>query len=729
MGAAVGAVGELGRDLREEVDDLRRGLLPVFLLPILAASWLWFLYITVRTWEPGLNDIAAFALGLGACLALMLRERHHPAACWVLLASMVGAEGLIVKAQPASLAVAFGSLVVIVTNALLGSREAFIIAAVAAGTVIIAARAGAKGVELPYGAAEVTVLYFLTWGAATLSARPLKTSVERALTGWTRARDALAESRQRRGELNRVIRALDEATYRLERMNQELIVARREAELARILKARFAATVSHELRGPLDLVLGFSRMIALSPERYGVPLPSAYRADVDAIYRNTQHLASLVDDILDLSQIEAERLPLIKDRVDLEEDVVRKAANTVRPLAERKDLFLHVELAGGLPWVLADHVRLRQVLLNLLMNAIRLTEFGGVTVRTKRMESELVVSVQDTGPGIAPEDLPRLFEEFQQVTRANERGKAGTGLGLSISKRLVELHGGRIWVESRKGAGAAFSFSVPLPGAESLAADTVITEESPHRMPISETCLIIHDDPSVVRLLGRYIEEYRVVGLTDQREVVSLMEELHPRAIVTSPELTAAVQKELARTPYDVPVITCAMPRLGEQTELEGVLSYIIKPIKPEILNAVMRQIERDEETTLLLVDDEPDAVRLLESMLTAIPRPYRILKAYDGEQALETMKTTIPDVVFIDLLMPGLSGEETIARIRADERLCHVPIVIVSAKDWTEGQAAMKMPISVQTGRPISVARWAKCLQSLLDALNPRYLPEPALS
>ena len=111
-------------------------------------------------------------------------------------------------------------------------------------------------------------------------------------------------------------------------------MAQREAEEARVLKARFAAMVSHEIRGPLNLILGFSRMMALSPERYGEPLPRAYREDVDTIYRNSQHLLALVDDVLDLSQIESQKLPLVKDRVDLEEDVVRKVVAIVRPLAE-----------------------------------------------------------------------------------------------------------------------------------------------------------------------------------------------------------------------------------------------------------------------------------------------------------------------------------------------------------------------------------------------------------
>jgi len=138
----------------------------------------------------------------------------------------------------------------------------------------------------------------------------------------------------------------------------------------------------------------------LSTEKYGEPLPSSYYADMDAVYRNTEHLVTLVDDVLDLAQIEAERLPLLKDRIDLEDDVVREAVSIVQPLAERKGLYLRMELAGGLPWVMADRVRLRQALLNLPISAVRFTDDGGIVVGTERKDNRLVVSVKDTGPGI-----------------------------------------------------------------------------------------------------------------------------------------------------------------------------------------------------------------------------------------------------------------------------------------------------------------------------------------
>ncbi|MCD6520805.1 MAG: response regulator, partial [Anaerolineae bacterium] len=569
----------------------------------------------------------------------------------------------------------------------------------------------------------VLFLYGLTLAASWLMDRPLKTSAEWAVSGWARAHASLAEARQRRAELYRALRALEEATYRIERMNNELLLAQREAEEARALKARFVATVSHELRGPLNLILGFAKLMALSPESYGQPLPPAYRADVDAIYRNAQHLVSLVDDVLELSQIEAQRLALLKDRIDLETDVVEKVVRIVQPLVERKGLYLRKELAGNLPWILADPVRLRQALLNLLTNAVRFTEKGGITVRTSLQDGQILVSVADTGPGIAREDIPKLFKEFHQVHRPKGEKEKGSGLGLSISKHLIELHGGKIWVESERGRGTTFYFTVPLLGERSSQEGLLHIKESWQLPQGPETCLVVHENPEVVRLLARHMEGYRIVGLPDEKEVPKLVEKLHPKAIITTRPLAPKVRQRLASLPYDVPVISCAMPRLGSGGSLKGILGYLVKPIMPEALVAVMRKVERDGETRVLLVDDDPDAVRLLERMLLALPRPYEIWKAYDGAQALEVMREVLPDIVLMDLVMPGMDGREAIRQMRADERLSRIPVVIISARGWSDKETVVHSPIVVSYRRPMNIARAARCFQSVLSELAPQYL------
>ena len=718
-------------DLQAEFDDLRRGLLPMFLFPLLGVPLIWLAYSAIRDWSRGpiyLVDLAVLVLVLFAYLAITLRNEHYTCACWVFIAGLVVADCLVIAAHPETVMTFFGLLVVIVAQALLGGAQSFL-----AGTLMWAAATITSGFGTGYFAPSwstfgMLVLYGLVWVTTWLSARPLKTSVAWSLNGWEHARDLVYNTKERRGELYRALKALEEATYRIERMNGELLMARHEAEVARAHKARFAAMVSHELRGPLNLILGYSRLMALSPEKYGEPLPPTYRADVATIYHNSQHLADLVDDILDLSQIEAQSLPLVKDRVDLEQDVVEEALRIVRPLAERKGLYLREELAGDLPLLLADEVRLRQVMLNILTNAIRFTERGSIMVRTMRQKDHLLVSVQDTGLGIAPEKMSKLFQEFYQAHMAedSEQGseRRGSGLGLAISKHLIELHAGHIWAESRVGIGTTLYFDLPLPGTEPALASELKTGESPHRAREHDHYLIVNADLAIVRPLTRHFEGYRVVGVPEAQEIIPLVEELHPWAVLTSADLAREICEQLSAKGFDVPVIGCIMPGIENQAHLEGAFSYLIKPITPEMIMMVMRQVERDQETTVLLVDDDPDAVRLLEIMLLSLPRPYKILKAYDGLQALQAMQQAVPDVVFLDLIMPGLDGQGTMARMRADERLRDVPVAIISARDIVEGVISLGTPLSVHRRKPIDLARASRCLKAILDELTPDYLP-----
>lgn len=705
-----------------EIDELKHNQLALFLIPIPLIALFWLTHVISLPSELALNSTPTFVLWGGTWAAYALRERCRRLACWLLLFSLIVADSLIVAAHPTSLALACGVLVVVAANALLGPWHAAV-----AGAIMWLAGTAARqlGLGIPgwhWGTADVIILYTLTWGANLLATRPLKQSVQSTFIGWSRARQALEEVRVRRAELYRVVRALEEATYRIERMNNELLVARREAEEARALKARFVATVSHELRGSLNLILGFSRLMVLSPEKYGEPLPPTYRADVATIYRSSQHLLALVDDILDLSQIEARHLPLVRDRVDLGIDVIEKAASIIGPLIERKGLQLRVEVAADLPWILADPVRLRQVLLNLLNNSIRFTERGSITIRAQRSESAIVVSVADTGVGIPPEEMGRLFQEFHQVQAPETVESTGTGLGLAICKYLVELHGGHIWAESQVGQGTTLHFTLPLPGTQEVGS-LMRTTGGEKEARAYASCLVVHDDPGIVRLFARYIEGYPIVGVARADEAIHLVEEIHPRAILTTPQVAEEIFELLSQTPYDVPIITCNLPRAIENLEVAGEMSYLIKPIAPEALTALMRQVERDGETTVLLVDDEPDAVRLLERMLNTLPHTYRILKAYDGQQALAVMRETVPDIVFIDIAMPGIDGKQTVARMRKEERLQEVPVVFVSARDWQQDKVALCTPLSLRCREPVEIARGVQCLQALLQAVKPNYL------
>ena len=672
--------------------------------------------------RPRWNLYAAPALLLaGGVATVILRWPYRPKAS--LLVSLVFASAVVAnRAVGTSPMQTLYLLTSVLAGVLLGPPWAALFAGL--GTAAIVSHVGG----MPGDAATSLNLGILWLTAALMWAAvgKLHLAVERAEGGQLRAWESMRAARLRRGELYGALRALEEATYRIERMNNELYMAKRDAEEARSLKGRFVATVSHEIRGPLNLILGFSRMMALFPERYGGPAPESYRTDIQTIYRSSQHLHALVDDILDLSQIDAQSLPLVKDQVHFEEDVIDKVVRIVGPLAERKGLYLHKDLPSDLPWVLADPVRLRQGLLNLLTNAVRVTEQGGITVRAQVESDRLLVAVQDTGPGISAEQMPQLFKEFQKLRDGQSDEAGGSGLGLSICKHLVELHGGRIWAESQRGVGTTFYFTIPLSDGQLPEPALIRTDEARHRSTLPKSYLVACEDPVIVRLLGRYIEDYRAIGLSDVHEVLRLTEELHPRAIIATPDLAESIRVQLAGTPFHVPIITFgASNGVGPRAFLAP-LGYLVKPISAEAVAAFMRKVERDEETVVLVVDDDPDTVRLVELMLTALPRPYTILKAYDGGQALEIMRQTQPDVVFLDLLMPDLDGNQTLALMRSDDGLREVPVVILSAQDCGEGSVTLGTSISLYCQDPVEVARGAKCLQAMLDSVSPRYLSEP---
>ncbi|MCL5996603.1 MAG: ATP-binding protein [Chloroflexi bacterium] len=710
------------REIAEEVRRLKRDPLQTWFLFALVCAWAWLAYVLTQPWDFVSSIAPSVIVFAGVASGYRLYKARYTPAGRIFLLSLILAVAVVMYTRPAPIIMAFYVPIIIAANAVVGARAGAVTVVLSWLSVLGAYRfayAGAPAVA----PLDVLLLYLATHLTTWLATRPLNEATEAAMRAWTEARDALLEARQRRGELYQVVRAMEEATYRIERANNELLVAQREAETAREQKAHFTSVVSHEIRGPLNLILGFSRMMALFPERYGEPLPGVYHEDVDTIYRNSQHLLSLVNDVLDLSQIEADRIPLVKDSIDIEEDVVRKTLETIRPLAERKGLYLWHDLASGLPHLFADAVRLRQALLNLLTNAIRLTERGGVVVRTDRQDGQILVSVQDTGPGIDAKYLPDLFKEFHQLKTGETREQRGSGLGLSICKHLIELHGGRIWVESQMGVGTTFHFTLPLPGSEAASTQYVrMGWEAAHDG--NNTCLIVHDDLTVVRLLARHLEGYRVMSVREESDVLAMAGQIHPRVIVTDWHRAEHLQQLLESVPFDVPVIGCGLPQIDEKAIGINLVGYLTKPVAPEMVTSLMQRVEHDQNATILIVDDDPDAVRLMEAMLTTLPRPYRIIKAYEGAQALALMRATPPDIVFLDMVMPGVDGGQTILNMSEDECLRKIPVAIVSGQDLLENGGEFSAPFHLLLKRPVPMATGVRYIKAVIDNITPDYLP-----
>lgn len=246
--------------------------------------------------------------------------------------------------------------------------------------------------------------------------------------------------------------------HRVAERTIELEEKSRQLALASTHKSQFLANMSHELRTPLNAILGFTEL--LLDEVYG-PLSTKMRQVVGRLQANGRHLLGLINDVLDLSKIEAGQLTLSRDRFDLGA-TVRSVVAATESLAQAKNLGLSVVIADVLPPATGDERRIRQVLLNLVGNAIKFTDSGSVELAARQNGSEFEIDVSDTGPGIPPDDQARIFDEFQQLDSSTTRSKGGTGLGLAISRTIVELHGGRISLTSVLGRGSTFRVTLPI---------------------------------------------------------------------------------------------------------------------------------------------------------------------------------------------------------------------------------------------------------------------------
>lgn len=524
----------------------------------------------------------------------------------------------------------------------------------------------------------------LTW----LTTKPTRTTLNWAWLGYAEATRARAELERHQGELSRALQSLNVAQHGPEQLNQELAWAREAADDARRLKSEFAANISHELRTPLNHIIGFSDVMVNAPETYGDEvLPDGYREDVEAMHRSARHLAQLIDDVLDLSQIEAERMGLAKVWINLDE-IVDEATAVVTRFLQSKGLYLKIDLPPDLPKVLVDRTRVRQVLINLLSNAARFTENGGITVHAAVRDHDLVVSVTDTGPGIRAEDLSKVFEEFRQLDGSTRRRHEGSGLGLAISKRFIELHGGSIWADAEIGKGSTFSFSLPI------AETSIVTVPYSGQEPIwdrlaaewtagRKTLAVVAEDPSVGHLVQRFLGGYHVTSVAGLDDAAKLYRAERLDALLVAGRSTVDTLREVRQArelPRGVPIIACALPTRRDLARDLGVATYLVKPVeRDDLLQAL--DVLGPAIHQLLLVDDDPDTLRLFGRIIHSIPRRYCFRIATSGADALRQIRAARPDAVILDLLMPETTGYDVLAAIQRDPALQDIAIVVISGR------------------------------------------------
>ena len=568
----------------------------------------------------------------------------------------------------------------------------------------------------------------------------LLTVTQWSLFSFEQARDKMEEARDRQLELKQTQEDLIHANQELARLSDRLKAMHRIAEEARQAKEEFVANVSHELRTPLNMISGFSEMITPSPRVYGAELPPALLADIAAIQRNSQHLARLVNDVLDLSQVEAGRMALTKDQVCLHE-IIDSAVTSVRALFESRGLYLEAEVSSDLPPAFCDGTRIRQVVLNLLSNAGRFTERGGVRVKAQHEKGELLISVSDTGPGIVPEDQEKLFEPFQQLDSSIRRRHGGSGLGLCISKHLVEMHGGNMWLESGIGKGTTFYFTLPPTTSPSAAAtgDDIMRWFNPDYQyeartrrfkapmpdPISRFVLLEKED-SLLKWFDRYADAIEIASVRDMEDAIAALTHSPAQAlIINAPslqEVTGSIDR-LTNLPYGTPAVSCWVPGEDEAARRLGVVRYLVKPVTREVLLSTLEDLDKDVES-VLLVDDQREVLRLFSRMLSSAERGYRVLRATNGQRALSLLRQRKPDVMLLDLIMPGMDGFQVLQEKSQDPSIRDIPIVVISSRD-PGGEPIVSDTLTVTRGGGIGLRDLLDCIQSVTEVLSPSTQPD----
>jgi signal transduction histidine kinase/CheY-like chemotaxis protein len=464
-------------------------------------------------------------------------------------------------------------------------------------------------------------------------------------------------------------------------------------EVASLHKSEFLAGMSHELRTPLNAILGFSEVLL---ERMFGELNERQEDYLRDIWSSGKHLLELINDILDLSKVEAGQMVLDRSEFEVRESL-EYCLSLVRERALKQNVLLSLEVDPALGLFDADRLRFRQVVLNLLSNAVKFTPDGGrVEVRASIRGQDLVVTVADTGVGVAPEDRQRIFGSFQQGTRASGQDE-GTGLGLALSRQIVELHGGEIWVESEVGKGSTFGFALPA-GAERPALKSVpkadlgsgfTAEPAQGQVP---TVVLVEDDRRSFDLLRVYLEAagVRVVGARDGEEGLDTVRRLSPAGVILDIFLPGVdgweVLAQLKADPRtaSIPVIVVSMLDERGRGFALGAAEYLVKPVgKEQLLAALFRAAAMPgRKRTVVAIDDDPLAIELVRASLET--EGWTVLGAATGQEGLALIREWQPSAVLLDLLMPGMDGFEVVEALRAEPETKSIPVVILTSKSMT---------------------------------------------
>jgi signal transduction histidine kinase/CheY-like chemotaxis protein len=576
------------------------------------------------------------------------------------------------------------------------------------------------------------------------SVHTLLTVVQWSLYSFKQAQRNMEDAREHRAKLAQTVKELDQAYHRLERANHMLVLARAEAEEAKEARNRFALAISHELRAPLNFIIGFSELMVNNPDTYGdlTRWPYGLYEDIGEIHRSSVHLLGLVNDVLDLGQIENLEMPLHKEWID-PAHVVDEVQGMMQPAYDRKRLAFETEIEPDLPQVFADHIRIRQVLLNLVNNGLRFTDEGGITVKIQREGTDrLLFCVEDTGQGIAEEDIPKVFEDFQQLETQSWRKREGTGLGIPISRRFIELHGGHMWVESQLGQGTSFYFTLPVMAKTHAGTTATIEASNASRWRMLEenaraaqTILVLSEDPAAGEVIAPYIKDYEVIRIGASDPLEAQVEHYLPSALLLDQSMTESdeLSSIVERLPHTLPVISFTFPGSPIYAERlpAGITDYLIKPVSPQVLIDAVYDLGPDVQN-LLIVDNDPAMARFVNQALHSASdhkdahNGYHLVNAMTEEEALTHLEQGTPHAILFDPTISPGDGRHILEQARAR----NLPTILVTAYEGAQILAAQEQEVlRVAMSRSITRRELSKVLTGLMDAIHPAYPAGPTVT
>jgi len=509
---------------------------------------------------------------------------------------------------------------------------------------------------------------------------------------------------------------LKELSEQMKQRGREISQKNAELEQANRLKTEFLANMSHELRTPLNAIIGFSDV--LKDSLLG-KLNEEQQDYVGEIYTSANHLLSLINDILDLSKIEAGKMEIYLQPVNMSE-LLSNALSIVKESAHARNIELNVNISDEIGIMKGDGRKLKQIVFNLLSNAVKFTPDGGkVTLTAQIADNKLSVNISDTGIGIPEDKIGMLFKPFEQLDGSLSRQYEGTGLGLVMVKRLVELHGGQVNVSSKEGQGSSFEFIIPYlkdegdvteinPGIPSGSLDEMRLsradsqqENSATRLTsLSETALIqpeilmVEDDDAAAELMDIQLRNcgYLVYRVRTGNEGLRLMQTRRPDLVILDILLPDIDGWELMRTMkrnsslQDIQVIVVSIVADTKKGIELGAVNVFEKPVsKKDLLNAVHQALPvatSSESFRILVVDDEEKSVQFMVEQLQSAG--FQATGAYGGQEGIDAARSEYPDLIILDLMMPQVTGFDVIAALRRESETHDIPIIVLTAKVLT---------------------------------------------